>query len=198
VTLEATLGGMALALVLGLVWALLRRSRRAWLAWPVAGLVEFVRSTPLLVQLLFCYYGLPALGVRLPVFALGVIALGVHYSAYTAEVYRSGIDGVPKGQWEAARALDLGHAATWRHVILPQAVPPVVPVLGNYLVAMFKETAILSSITVLEVMRRARMIADEGFRAIEPYTLVGALYLAASLLAGLGVRYLERTWRVAR
>src|SRR5690606_13471664 len=105
-----------------------------WLAVPVAGFVEFVRSTPLLIQLYFLYYVLPDYGLSLSPFATGVIALGVHYACYTAEVYRAGIEAVPRGQWEAARALNLSPAATWRHVILPQAVPATLPMLGNYLI----------------------------------------------------------------
>ncbi|MBW3599395.1 MAG: ectoine/hydroxyectoine ABC transporter permease subunit EhuD, partial [Planctomycetes bacterium] len=143
VTLEAVAGGMAIALVLGLAWAVCRRSQTRAVSWPAAGVVEFIRSTPLLVQLYFLFYVLPSLGLTLSPLATGVTALGLHYSCYTSEVYRAGINAIPRGQWEAARSLNLTAWQTYRHVILPQAIPPVVPALGNYLIAMFKDAPLL-------------------------------------------------------
>lgn len=192
VTLEAVALGMSVALALGLFWALLRRSPRRLLAWPAAGVIEFVRSTPLLVQIYFLFYFLPSLGVSLSPLVAGVIALGLHYSCYTAEVYRAGIEGVARGQWEAARALNLTSRQTYAHVVLPQAIPPVIPALGNYLIAMFKDTPLLSAITVLEVLQRAKIIGKETFRYLEPLTMVGLMYLVLSIAAGLFVRRLER------
>lgn len=196
VTLQATVLGMALALVLGLALALARRSRRALLAWSAGAFVEFVRSTPLLVQLFFVFYALPDAGLRLPPMAAGVIALGVHYSAYCAEVYRAGIESVPAGQWEAAVALNFGRWQTLRAVVLPQAIPPVVPALGNYLVAMFKDTPLLSAITVVELLQTAKLIGAESFRYVEPLTLVGVLFLALSLASAAVIRRVERRLRV--
>ncbi len=198
VTLEAVFFGMLLALVLGLVWALARRSASIGLSTPVAFLVEFVRSTPLLVQLYFIFYGLPALGVTLSPLIAGILALGMHYSCYTAEVYRAGIEGVARGQWEAATALNLTRRQTYRHVILPQAIPPIVPVLGNYLIAMFKDTPLLSAITVLEMLQRAKIIGKQSFRFLEPLTLVGAFYLALSLLSALAIGWLSRRLNAER
>ncbi len=175
VTLQSVAGGMTIALTLGLAWAVCRRSSSRLLSWPVAGLVEFVRSTPLLVQLFFLFYGLPALGVSLSPLATGVLALGLHYSCYTSEVYRAGINAVPRGQWEAARALQLTRWQTYRHVILPQAIPPVIPALGNYLIAMFKDAPLLSAITVLEILQRAKILGKASFRYLEPLTVVGVI-----------------------
>lgn len=191
VTVEATLLGTLLALVLGLVWAVLRRSRRRWLAVPVAGLVDFVRSTPLLIQLYFLYFGLPAFGLSAGPLLTGIVGLGIHYSTYCSEVYRAGIEGVPRGQWEAARALGLGRGDTWRRVVLPQAIPPIVPALGNYLIAMFKDTPLLAAITVTELLQTAKIVGAERFRYLEPLTLVGLLFLVVSLAASRGVRRLE-------
>ena len=172
---------MLLALSLGLVWALCRRSRLRSVSWPVAGAVEFVRSTPLLIQLYFVYYVLPDFGIILDPWLAGVIALGIHFSTYTSEVYRAGIDGIPQGQWLAARALNLKKLQTYRYVIIPQAIPPVVPALGNYLVAMFKVTPMLSAITVLEVLQRAKNLGNEHFRYLEPLTIVGScIFCSAS------------------
>ncbi|MGI9498667.1 MAG: ectoine/hydroxyectoine ABC transporter permease subunit EhuD, partial [Geminicoccaceae bacterium] len=122
----------------------------------------------------------------------GVIGLGLHYSAYTAEVYRAGIENVPKGQWEAAKAVNLSQRQTWSHIIIPQAIPPMIPALANYFVAMFKETPLLSAITVLELMNQARSAANFSYRYLEPMTMVGVFFLLVSIPAVIGLRYLER------
>ncbi len=197
VTLQATAGGMGLALVLGLVWAIARRSQLPALSWPVAGMVEFVRSTPLLVQLFFVFYAAPAVGITLSPMAAGLLTLGLHYSAYTSEVYRAGIEAVPLGQWRAARALNFTPLQTYRYVILPQAIPPIVPALGNYLIAMFKDTPLLSAITVLEILQRAKIIGKEEFSYLEPLTSVGLICLILSLASAQLVNALERRWKVA-
>lgn len=196
VTVAATVAGMSLALVLGLVLALMRRSPRRLLSWPAAACVEFVRNTPLLVQIFFLFYVLPRFGVSLSPFLTGALALGIHYSTYASEVYRAGIGSVPRGQWEAAHALGLGPVRAFSRVILPQALPPVVPALGNYLVAMFKDTPLLSTITVLELLYAAKDLASESFRYVEPLTLAGLLLLALSLLSARGIRALERRLRI--
>ncbi len=194
VTVQATLVGSVVAMVLGLVFALLRRSRLAVVRVVTGGFVEFVRSTPLLVQLYFLFFVLPSLGITLSGFQAGVIGLGVHYATYTSEVYRAGIEGVPRGQWEAATALNLPTSRVWRSVILPQAIPRVLPALGNYVIAMFKETPLLSAITVLEMLAVAKALGGQTFRYLEPLTLVGLLFLLVSLPASLTVRRLERRY----
>jgi polar amino acid transport system permease protein len=182
---------MLVAVTLGLVLAMLRRSRLRIVSLPVAFLIEFVRSTPLLVQMYFLFYVLPLSGVRMSPLATGIVALGLHYATYCAEVYRAGIEAVPRGQWEAATALNLSRWRTAADVVLPQAIPPVVPALGNYLVAMFKDTPLLSAITVVELLQQSKMIGSATFRYTEPLTLVGLLFLALSLVAAWGVRGLE-------
>jgi polar amino acid transport system permease protein len=192
ITVAATLAGAALALVLGLVLALLRRSAPRPIAAVTGALVEFVRSTPLLIQLYFLFYVLPRYGLGMSPFVTGVLALGVHYSAYTSEVYRAGIESVARGQWEAARALNLPPRRTFLRIVLPQAIPPVLPALGNYVVAMFKDTPLLSTITVLELLYTAKNVGAETFRYLEPFTLVGVLFLVVSLVAAAAIRALER------
>lgn len=192
VTVEATLLAVVVAMLLGLVWAVLRIALPRPAARTVHWAVEFVRGTPLLVQLYFLFYVLPDAGILLSPLAAGVIGLGVHYSAYTAEVYRAGIENVPRGQWEAARALNLTRPQTWLHVVIPQAVPPMIPALANYFVAMFKETPLLSAITVVELMNQARSVANFHYRYLEPMTLVGAFFLAVSIPSVIALRWLER------
>ena len=191
ITLKATAAGMAIALSLGLVLALARRSRARLVSWPAAAFVEFVRSTPLLVQLYFLFYVLPGAGVTLSPFATGALALGLHYAAYCSEVYRAGIESVPLGQWEAASALNFGRRDTLVRIILPQAVARVVPALGNYLVARFEDTPLLSALSVVELLQTAKMIGSETFRYVEPLTLVGVLFLVLSLASAAGIRALE-------
>ncbi len=192
VTVLATLLGSALALAAGLLFAALLRSPLRLVALPARALIEFVRSTPLLIQIYVLFYVMPNVGVRLSPLTTGVLALGLHYGAYTAEVYRAGIDAVPRGQWEAAAALNLGPRRTFFRIILPQALPPIVPALGNYVIAMFKDTPLLSTITVVEMLYTAKDIGSETFRYLEPFTLVGVLFLAVSLAAAAGVRFVER------
>lgn len=128
VSVEATLGAFVLAAVLGLVLAMLRRSPFRPVAWVASAFVQFIRSTPLLVQLYFIFYVMPAYGLTLSAFAAGVLGLGIHYSTYLSEVYRAGIDSVNRGQWEASVALNFSRPTVWLRIILPQAIPPIVPV----------------------------------------------------------------------
>ena len=198
-TILITLAGTAIAMVLGLLLAVLRRTRLKPVALLARAFVEFIRDTPLLVQLYFLYFViLPTAGLPLSALWTGIIGIGAHYSAYTAEVYRAGIEGVPKGQWEAARALNFSVWQTWTSIILPQAIPKVIPALGNYLIAMFKDTPILSSIGVLEMLEQAQIIGSETFRYLEPMTEVGLLFLLVSYPSSRLVRRLEARYGRAR
>ena len=191
VTIEATALGFVIAASLGLVLA---GTRIAFprTALPISILVELIRSTPLLIQIFFIYFVFPKWGIVIDAFAAGVIAIGIHYAAYCSEVYRAGFDNVARGQWEASTALNLSTWTTFRDIIIPQAIPPVVPALGNYLVALFKETPLLSAIAVLELMQTAKIIGSQTFRYTEPITLVGAFFLVMSLVSAAGIRGLER------
>ncbi len=194
ITILATVLGALVAGILGLAIALARRSSIAALSRSVGFFAEFIRGTPLLVQLYFIFYVLPDIGIRLAPLVAGVIGIGLHYAAYTAEVYRAGIENVPRGQWEAAKAANLTERQTWIHVILPQAIPPMIPALANYFIAMFKETPLLSAITVLELMNQAKSIANSNYRYIEPMTLVGVFFLVISLISVVGLRWLEERY----
>ncbi len=198
VTMEATVAGFAVAAVAGLGWALLRMVPVRPLARAAFLFVDFVRSTPLLIQIYFLYFVLPEYGVALAPMTIGILAIGLHYSAYTAEVYRAGIEAVPRGQWEAARALNLPTSAIWLRIVLPQAVRPTVPVLGNYFIAMFKDTPLLAAITVMEMLQTAKLIGAESFRYLEPLTITGVIFLVVSLVASYGVRKLEVRYAIGR
>lgn len=180
-TMAAAGVGYGIAVVLGLVFALSQRTGFRPLTIAVREAVEFIRSTPLVLQIFFVFYVFPQFGVRLSPWVAGMIAIGLHYASYLSEVYRGGIDSVPKGQWEAALALDLSPARTYFRVIIPQALPTALAGMGNYLVGIFKDTPMLSVIGVAELMHTANAIGAESYRFLEPYTLVGLIFLAISL-----------------
>lgn len=198
VTIRSTLAGIVIAVILGLFLALGRRSERRWISYPFAWFIEFVRSTPLLIQLFFLYYALPKVSflpdmIRLlPADAALIIGLGVHYGCYASEAYRAGINSVPKGQWEASTSLNLASITKWRQVILPQAIPRTLPTLGNYFVGMFKDAPLGSAISVAGVLFLARAMGSATFRFVEPMTIAGILFLIVSIPAATFVRSLER------
>lgn len=188
ITVLATVVGMVIASVLGLAIALARRSHLRSVTVPLRIVVEFIRSTPLLTQLLFVYLALPSV----PALVVGCTVLGVHYATYMSEVYRAGIDAVPPGQWEAATALNLSRARTWRAVVLPQAIRHTLPGLGNYAISMFKETPYLFVISVVEMFTAAQTYGGNHFSYIEPLTMAGLLFLILSYPTSLLVRRMER------
>ncbi|WP_425419319.1 ectoine/hydroxyectoine ABC transporter permease subunit EhuD [Oricola indica] len=194
VTVQATFVGAALAYALGLVLAILKMSENRAVRWTVYWLSEFIRRTPLLVQLYFLFYVLPDLGLFLSPFVAGVIGLGLHFSTYTSEVFRAGIENVPKGQWEAAKSLNYTMAQTWTRVILPQSIPPMIPPLANYLITMFKETPLLAAITVVELFNAANIYSNSYYKYLEPMTLVGALFLLVSIPSAYAAMWLEQKY----
>jgi polar amino acid transport system permease protein len=198
VTVQITLAGTVIALLLGLVVAVVRFSRLPVVSRVLDFYVQFVRGTPLLIQAYCAFFILPDYGLSFSPMATGIVVIGLNYSAYTAEVYRSGILDVPRGQWEAATALDLPIGATWTRIILPQAVRLVIPVLGNYLIQMFKDSAVLSAITVFELLAHAQAIGSNNFRYLEPLTIAGLLFLLVSYPASQIVRRLERRLALSR
>ena len=188
ITLLATVLGMAIASVLGLVIAIARRTCPAYVRVPLRWITEFIRLTPLVVQLLFVYYLLP----QFSALQIGIAVLGVHYSTYMAEVYRAGIEAVPAGQWEAARALSLPTTRTWRAVVLPQAVRATLPALGNYAISMFKDTPFLFAITVVELVTAAQQYGARTFQYLEPITMAGVIFLLASYPTSVLIRQVEK------
>lgn len=180
-TLMAAGMGYAIALVLGLVLALAQRTGFRPLTVLTREVVEFIRSTPLVLQIFFIFYVGPQFGIRLSPWVSGMIAIGLHYSAYLSEVYRGGLDSVPRGQWEACTALNMTSRQTHTRIIIPQALPPSLAGMGNYLVGILKDTPMLSVIGVAELMQTANAIGSESYRFLEPYTLVGLIFLAISL-----------------
>ncbi|WP_158814703.1 ectoine/hydroxyectoine ABC transporter permease subunit EhuD [Methylocapsa sp. S129] len=195
VTVEATMVGFVLSLVFGAVLVTLMRTPSRPVRALARFVMEFFRATPLLAQLYFLFFVLPSAGIVLSPFVTGVIALGLHYGAYAAEAYRAGLESVPKGQWEAALSLNYTKLRTYLSVVLPQALPPVVPALGNIAIAMVKDTAILSAITVTELMFVANEIGSERFQYTEPVTAAAVIYLVLSLVATALIHLIDKRFR---
>ncbi|MQA24411.1 MAG: ectoine/hydroxyectoine ABC transporter permease subunit EhuD [Micromonosporaceae bacterium] len=200
-TITYTLLGSVVAYVLGLIFAVVRQLRIPVVDQILWGFIEFVRSTPLLVQVFFLFHVLrPELlsgtGVDLSTQRLivGTAAVGIHYACYTSEVYRAGIEAVPRGQWEAATALSIPGMRVWTGIILPQAVPRVLPALGNYTIAMFKEVPLLFTIGVLDIVFYVKTVfaSDVGGAGPEAWFAAGLTFLALSYPCSLLVRRLER------
>jgi polar amino acid transport system permease protein len=191
-TVAVSIVSMAIALTIGLVVALLRLSRSKLLNFAAGAYVEIIRGTPLLVQLFIIYYGLPQYGIRLSAFTAGALGLGMNYGAYVAEVYRAGILSVDRGQWEAGGSIGLSRADLMRYIILPQAIRVVLPPIGNYFISMLKDSALVSTISVVELLRAAQLRVAITFRAMDIYLIVGAIYFALSYPCSLLIRHLEK------
>jgi len=196
-TIVLTVSSFAFALVLGLALALARLDRRRWYLYtPAQAFVEFVRGTPLLVQLFYLYFVLPFVGITLNPMVTGILGLGINYGAYMSEVYRAGIEAIDRSQWEAAHALAMPTPLILRLVVLPQAFRIVIPPMGNYLVSLFKDTAIVATISIRELLFSARLLASQTFQYLAIFTAVLVIYFAISYPASRGVAWLERRLRI--
>jgi len=191
-TIAVSLLSFGLSLIAGLILGIARISRY----WPLRALatpyVQFIRGTPLLLQLFFIYYVMPYSGVVLSPFVSAIIGLTANYGAYMAEVFRSGIQAIAKGQWEAGSAVGMSRRLLMRRIILPQAIRIVLPTLGNYFIGLFKDTALCSVVSIQEVVFTAQILAARNFQYFTLYTIVGVMYFAVSFPAARLVGYLER------
>lgn len=187
-TLVVTVVSSAIAAVLGLVIAVIRRSAPKPIAAIVGFIVNFIRMTPIVVQLMFAY----AILLDLSGLTIGILIFGIHYATYMAEVYRAGIESVPRGQWEATTALSMSRGRTWTAVVIPQALRATIPALGNYVISMFKDTPFLISISVFEMVRAALTYGGDHFTYIEAITMAGVIFLLASYPTSLLIGRLEK------
>ncbi len=192
VTLKVTLLSAPLALVLSFLLALARRSSFRPLVHLAGVYIEFIRGTPALLQLFYIFYARPLVGIRILPLQAGVIGLGLNYAAYGAEVFRMGIEAIPRTQVESAVALGMSPMLTMRRVILPQALRVILPPLGNLLIELFKATALVSLVTVDELVFRAQRANIMTFRTVEIYTLVAAFYFLLCYPSARLMGWLER------
>lgn len=191
-TVGLTFGAMALAMVLGLVLALLRSAPSRPVRAAARVYVDFFRGTPLLLQLFYLYFVLPYAGVRIPALVAGIAGLALNYAAYLSEVYRATIAAVDAGQRQAAHALGLSEADLMRRIVLPQALRIAIPPIGNYFIAMFKDTALVAVISVQDLLFRAEALANTTYRYVEVFTIAFVIYFAISYPASMAVQRLER------
>ena len=183
--------GYAIAAVVGIILMLGQRTPYKIVNIVIREIVEFIRSTPLLVQLFFVYFVAPQFGIILSAWVSAMITIGLHYGTYLSEVYRGALEGVQRTQWEACKALNFSSGYTYRKIILPQAFPIAIPGMGNYLVGIFKDTPLLATIGVAELFFTANAIGAYTYRSLEPYTMVGVIFLVISLPTAFGIRRLE-------
>ena len=184
--------GYLIAVFAGLVFLLGQRTTSRLLNVFTREIVEFIRSTPLLIQLFFVYFVLPQFGITLSAWVCGMITIDLHFGTYLCEVYRGALEAIPKSQWEACRALNFTKLYSYRKIILPQAFPVAIPGMGNYLVGIFKDTPLLSTIGVAELFHAATAVGGYNYRYLEPYTMVGLIFLMLSIPAAFYVRRLEQ------
>ena len=185
--------GYSIAVIVGLIFLIGQRTPYKFINMIVREIIEFIRSTPLLIQLFFLYFVGPQFGIILSAWVTAMITIGLHFGTYLSEVYRGALEGVPKTQWEACRALNFTTSYTYRKIVLPQAFPIAIPGMGNYLVGIFKDTPLLSTIGVAELFHAATSVGGEHYRYLEPYSMVGIIFLILSVPAAMGIRKLERS-----
>ncbi len=190
--------GYAIAAIVGLLFLLGQRTPVKIVNMINREVVEFIRSTPLLIQLFFVYFVLPQFGITLSAWVCGMITIGLHFGTYLSEVYRGALEGVPKTQWEACRALNFSTFYTYRKIVLPQAFPIAIPGMGNYLVGIFKDTPLLSTIGVAELFHAATAVGGYHYRYLEPYTIVGLIFLTLSIPAAMWIRKIEKNVNLAQ
>jgi L-cystine transport system permease protein len=191
-TIMIAIVSMAFSLVLGLFIALARMSKLRLMSIPARIFISFMRGTPLLVILFILYFGLPMLGIELKPLTAAIIGISVHFSAYSAEIIRSAISSVPKGQWEAAETLRMTYWQTMRRIILPQATRIALPPLSSVFMDIIKGTSLAMVITVSEMFYRAKVVVGQTYESLTLYILVAFIYWGLCVIVTLLQDYLEK------
>lgn len=193
VTIQVTTLSLVIAFIIGLIFGLCRISKNAILRFIASAYVNVIRGTPLLIQILFIYFGLPAaFGFKLSAFTAGVIAVSINAGAYLVEIFRAGIESIERGQMEAGRSLGFSHWQTMRLIILPQAIRRMIPAFVNQFIISLKDTSLLSVIGIAELTMQGQSIYSMNFRAFEILTAVAILYFIMIYLLTIFSHYLER------
>ena len=199
ITVELAVGALFIGVILGVIGALGRLSRHRALRWLAAAYVEFIRGTPMLLQIMFLFIGVPLLyklltgtTVNIDRLLIGLIAMGINSGAYTTELIRSGIQGVNKGQMEAARSLGLSYVLAMRHIILPQAFKRIIPPLVSEFIVLIKDSSLVSTIGVIELMGGARVLGAQYYNLLPFLLLASLMYLTLTMTVSVMARKLER------
>jgi polar amino acid transport system permease protein len=197
ITIAYTVGTILLGLAIGLVTGLLRLSRNPMITAPLVAYVEIFRCTPLLVQIVWFYYALPVvLGIDIPAHLAAVLVLSLYTGAFYAEIIRGGVNSIERGQWDAARAIGMRRNQVMRHVILPQAVKRMIPPFMNQSIIQLKNTSLVSTIAVADLLYQGTIITAATYRPLEVYTLVAIIYFLVLFPLTLAAQQVER--RLAR
>jgi len=197
-TIELMLIAYAIGLVAGAFLVAMRLSTRRWLAATAGAYVTAIRGTPALAQLFFIYFGLAELGLVMSSYQAAIIGLGANAAAYVAEIYRAGIESIPRGQVEAARAIGMRTPMVYRYVVIPQMVTVVLPPLCNQGIVLLKETSVASLIAAPELMLRTRELVAESYMPLELYVIAALMYFALAFPLAQAVRLLEQRLRHPR
>ncbi|MDR3673216.1 MAG: amino acid ABC transporter permease [Holophaga sp.] len=196
VTIEVTAASLGLGCVLGLLVGIGRLAPKRRVIYGICtAYLTFIRGTPLLVQLFLLFFGLPQFGILLPAFMCGVLGLGIYSGAYVSEIVRGSIQSIDRGQMEAARSLGMPYRMAMRKVILPQAFVRMIPPLGNEFIALIKNSALVSLLTIDDVMHEGEKIISVSYRSLEVYLAIAVIYLALTSLTTLFLRRTERRLR---
>lgn len=196
VTVEVTSASLLLGCILGLLIGIARLNPANRLIYGVAtGYVTFIRGTPLLVQLFLLFFGLPQFNILLPAFLCGVLGLGIYSGAYVSEIVRGAIQSIDRGQMEAARSLGMSYGQAMRIIILPQAVVRMIPPLGNEFIALIKNSALVSLLTITDLMHEGQKIISISYRSLEVYLAIALVYLVLTSVTGLILRHMESRLR---
>ena len=197
VTLKITAVSVLIGLLIGTFAGMGRLSKSKWINYPVSAYVEFIRGTPLLVQIFIIYFGLPSIGLNLQAYPAAIAALGINSGAYVAEIVRAGIQSVPKGQYEAARSLGMTHGQAMRYVILPQAFRNILPALGNEFIALLKDSSLVSVIGLEALIKKGQIVISTTFASFSIYGGVALIYFAMTFVLSRVVRYVEKRLAIA-
>ena len=198
-TLLISFGGLAIGFVIGLVFGLLSINPLRLLRWPATGYIEVFRGTPVLVQVLFIFYGLPqVLGGPIDALTAGIAAIALNSGAYISEIVRGGVQSIDRGQTEAGLSLGLSRSQTFWYIVWPQAFRRMIPALGNQAIVSIKDTSLFSVIGVGELVRQGQIYIATTFTAMEVYLMVALLYLAITLSLSVLLRWLERSGLVGQ
>ena len=197
IVIQVSVLSILLSWICGLVCALAKTSGSRLLQFPAEFYLWFVRGTPILTQIFLIYFGLPQLGIRLDPFTAGVVALGVNGGAYVAEIIRGGLLGIPKGQQESSIALGMTYWQSMRRIVLPQVVRIIIPPITNDAASTIKNTSLLSTITIMELMLQTQVIVSSTFRPFEFYILVSLIYLVMTTFLMVAMRWAERRHAIA-
>jgi len=196
VTIEITAASLVLGCVLGLLVGLGRLDPGKRLRYGICSIyVTFIRGTPLLVQLFLLFFGLPQFDILLPAFVCGILGLGIYSGAYVSEIVRGAIQSVDKGQMEAARSLGMSSGKAMRTIILPQAVVRMIPPLGNEFIALIKNSALVSLLTIADLMHEGQKIISVSYRSLEVYLAIALVYLVLTSLTSMALQRIEKRLR---